>query len=171
MWAGKSASAFRYGPATLKVAGLTALLLPLVLWAGHQTPLLGISLTNNQGLSFGKFAAASTGTVTVSPAGVRSATGGVILLSSESGAAAQFTVSGESSLTYDIFLPADGVVSLSSSGGQTLPVRAFTSSPSGSGQLGIGGSQTLNVGATLDVGAGQTPGAYTGSFDVTVNYN
>lgn len=170
MKAGKSASRFRYGPAALGAGGL-ALLLPLALWAGHQTALFAISVTNNQGLSFGKFAAASAGSVTISPAGVRSATGGVVLLGSDGGAAAQFTVSGDSSLTYDIILPVDGVVSLTAAGGQTLPVRAFTSSPSGTGQLGIGGSQTLRVGATLDVGSGQAQGAYTGSFEVTVNYN
>lgn len=170
MKAGKSASRFRYGLTAIGAGGLT-LLLPLALWAGHQTTLLGISVINNQGLSFGKFAAASAGSVTISPTGVRSATGGVVLLSSDGGAAAQFTVSGDSSLTYDIILPADSVVSLTAAGGQTMPVRAFASSPSGTGQLGIGGSQTLHVGATLDVGSGQTPGAYTGSFEVTVNYN
>ena len=35
------------------------------------------------------------------------------------------------------------------------------------------GSQTLNVGAVLHVGAGavQTSGLYTGTFTVSVNYN
>jgi hypothetical protein len=46
----------------------------------------------------------------------------------------------------------------------------FSSSPS-VGQLSAGGTQTLAVGATLTVGSSQATGSYSGSFDVTVNYN
>ncbi len=35
----------------------------------------------------------------------------------------------------------------------------------------VGGSDTFNVGATLNVGATQAAGTYSGTFDVTVNYN
>lgn len=140
-------------------------------WASHQITVLPIGIVNNRGLSFGKFAAAFGGAVTISPSGARSASGGVVLLSSGSGAAAQFTVSGDPNLTYDITLPANGSVALTAGPGQSMAVRDFTSSPSVTGQLGAGGSQTLNVGATLDVSSGQAPASYTGSFDVLVNYN
>jgi hypothetical protein len=55
----------------------------------------------------------------------------------------------------------------------TMSVGSFVSSPSSTGTIGSGGTQTLNVGATLSVSAGQTPGTYTSStaVPVTVNYN
>ncbi|BAS28563.1 DUF4402 domain-containing protein [Limnochorda pilosa] len=39
------------------------------------------------------------------------------------------------------------------------------------GTLDGTGNQTLTVGATLRVGASQVEGAYTRTFDVTVEYN
>ena len=129
-----------------------------------------IALGNTQALAFGKFVAGSGGAVIVSAAGVRSASGGVVLVPSDAGAAAQFAVSGDPNLTYAISLPADGVVSLTS-GANTMALNTFTSSPSPTGTLGAGGSQTLSVGATLSVGGNQASGSYSGAFDVTVNYN
>ena len=52
-----------------------------------------------------------------------------------------------------------------------MTATTFTSDPSGTGTL-TGGTQTLNVGATLNVAAAQPAGTYvSGAFDVTVNYN
>lgn len=129
-----------------------------------------IALSNTQGLAFGKFVAGAGGTVTVSPGGVRSASGGVVLVPSGAGAAAQFAVSGDANVTYGISLPADGTVSLAS-GTNSMAVNTFTSSPSPTGTLSAGGAQTLSVGATLSVGSNQAIGSYSGTFDVTVNYN
>ena len=129
-----------------------------------------IALGNTQALAFGKFVAGSGGAVIVSAAGVRSASGGVVLVPSDAGAAAQVAVSGDPNLTYAISLPADGVVSLTS-GANTMALNTFPSSPSPTGTLGAGGSQTLSVGATLSVGGNQASGSYSGAFDVTVNYN
>lgn len=134
-----------------------------VSWAA----LIGIS--NTQALAFGTFAAGSGGgSVTVSAGGVRTPSGGVVLVSSGAGAAATFTVSGDP-VTYAINLPGDGTVTLTS-GANSMAVGTFTSSPSGTGTL-ASGSQTLSVGATLSVGSNQAAGVYTGSFDVTVDYN
>lgn len=133
-----------------------------------------IAIVNTQALAFGKFVAGSGGSVTVSPGGVRSASGGVVLVPSGPGAAAQFSVTGDPSVIYSITLPANGVVSLTS-GGNSMALNNFTSTPSAStpstGLLSAGGSQTLSVGATLSVGSNQASGSYSGTFDVTVNYN
>jgi len=83
---------------------------------------------------------------------------------------ATFTVGGEPNATYAITLPDDVTVTLTGAG-DPMAVTDFVSSPVGTGTLSGGGLQTLYVGATLNVGAAQVAGVYTGTFDVTVTYN
>lgn len=133
--------------------------------------LLEIAIENTQALSFGSFVAGNGGSVTVSTSGNRSAGGGVVLVPSSQGTAAQFTVSGDPNATYTIQLPDNDFVKLTGPGVDML-INDFTSTPSGvGGLLGTGGSQTLLVGGTLTVGSDQVPGSYSGAFSVTVNYN
>jgi hypothetical protein len=131
-----------------------------------------ISLTKVTDLAFGDLTAGVTaGTVKITPAGARSRTGGVTVLASTFDNAS-FTVTTPSGLrTYTIILP--GSATLTSGGGFTMTVDTFKSNPNGSGTTSAGGAhtQTLNVGATLQVGANQKPGTYTGTFSVTVNQN
>lgn len=126
-----------------------------------------IVVVQTRGLSFGAFVA-GTGTVTVSPAGSRNTTGGVIAVGSDGGSAAQFTATGDQAATYAITLPADGSVFLAN-GSSTMAVNGFTSSPSAGGTFIS--TQVISVGATLFVVDGQVKGSYTGSFTVTVDYN
>jgi len=129
---------------------------------------LGIALTTNSGLKFGQIVAtASPGTVMVTPAGFRSASGGVALGSSFGVAPASFTVTGDANASYSITLP--GSVSLSGGTGSMM-VDTFTSSPNGSGNLGAGGTQILSMGATLHVGAGQHSTSYSGFCAVDIAY-
>jgi len=83
--------------------------------------------------------------------------------------AASFTVTGQGAYTYAITLPA--TVTLTS-GVNTMTATTFTSTPSATGAL-TAGTQTLNVGATLNVAAAQAAGTYVSGtpFSVTVNYN
>lgn len=130
-----------------------------------------IAIENTQALAFGSFVADSGGSVTVSANGNRGATGGVMLIPSSQGTAAQFTVSGDSDATYTIQLPGNDFVTLIGPGIDMF-INDFTSTPSGAGgQLGAGGSQTVSVGGTLNVAGGQAPGSYTGAFSIIVNYN
>ena len=114
------------------------------------------------------------GTVVLAPGGDRTTggAGGVTLPVSGATAitAASFTVGGEGAYTYAITLP-PGTVTIVS-GENDMDVTDFTSDPSGTGTLSSG-SQTLNVGATLNVVAGQAAGVYTlaDGIEVTVNYN
>lgn len=133
------------------------------------TIVTAISLSKTSDLDFGHVVASgSAGTVVMSAAGSRSATGGASLGNAGSAAAAAFTVSGQASATYAITLPSSATIT---SGGNNMTVNTFTSSPSSTGTLSAGGSQTLSVGATLQVGSSQATGSYTGSFNVTVAYN
>jgi hypothetical protein len=129
------------------------------------------TFSSSQALAFGRFAAATAGTITVSPAGARTSTGGVTLLSSTV-TAAKFTNTDNTpkmaSAAVIITLPADGSVVMSS-GANQMSLRTFTSNPSGTGFMS-GGSLQISVGATLVVNANQARGNYSGSIPVTVQY-
>lgn len=132
-----------------------------------------ISITKDVDMNFGNVAVRSSapGTVVLTPGGTRSATGGVTLpTTAGTVTAASFTVSGTSGYTYTITLPSTPLTI--TSGSNTMTVTTFTSSPTPTGTL-TGGSETLTVGATLNVSAGQPAGTYVSGtpFNVTVNYN
>jgi len=132
-----------------------------------------ISITKTVDMNFGSIAtSASGGTVVLTPAGARSATGGASLpAAAGTVTAASFDVAGEDGYTYAITLPSS-VTLTRNSGAETMTVDAFTSNPTSTGEL-TAGAQTLTVGATLNVGASQAPGTYVSgtAFTVTVNYN
>lgn len=132
-----------------------------------------ISLTKNVDMNFGNVAVqtAAGGTVVLATDGSRTKTGGVTLPNvAGSPAAASFTVDGQGAYTYAITLPSSALTI--TSGLNTMTVDNFVSTPSVTGQL-VAGTQTLNVGAILNVGAAQAAGTYVSAtpFSVTVNYN
>lgn len=134
-----------------------------------------IAITKTADMDFGNVAVSQNtgGTVIMSPSGNRVPTGGVVLPTiSGNPAAASFTVVGEPNYSYVISLPASAT--LSDGMGHTMTMRDFTSNPPTTGTL-ISGSQSLTIGATLNVNAGQETGNYStqnggSNFDVTVNY-
>ena len=104
--------------------------------------------------------------VTITPAGARSC--GALLTCTGTFSRADFAVTGESGATYAITLP--GSATVTAPGPVTMTVNSFDSTPTPTGTL-TGGAETLFVGATLQVTAGQAVGAYTGTYTVTVDYN
>jgi hypothetical protein len=153
------------------------LLLGPVLLAGRAACAQQVTLANTRGLDFGRFAAGGGGTVTVAPGGLRSRTGGVVLLNSPSAGAAAFTVSlsgsagggkGGANKAVVISMPANGSIRLTS-GAASMAVDAFTMSPDPLLAIPAGGT-VLSVGATLGVAPNQAAGSYAGSFPLIVNY-
>ena len=128
-----------------------------------------ITLARLTDLRFGDiFTGPLAGTVILSPAGARTATGGAGLGALSPVGPATFTVTGAANATYAINLPA--TITLTAAGG-TLTVSPVTSTPSPTGLLGATGQQTLALGGTLNVAANQADGDYAGTFNVTVAYN
>jgi len=130
---------------------------------------INITESGTQKLNFGMFVAGTAlNYITVSPAGVRTFTGGIKLLGS--GASADlFTVTGDTSNpSFSITLPGSAVTL--TSGSYTMTVDTFTSTPSGTGTMSSG-TLNITVGARLNVGANQHAGAYTGSYTITVAYH
>jgi len=82
--------------------------------------------------------------------------------------AASFDITGEVGYLYDLTLPGDLDVTLTDGIDGSMSVDTFVSNTTG---VLTGGTETVLVGATINVGATQASGSYTGTFDVTVAYN
>jgi hypothetical protein len=168
--------------ATTKLFALTLALVTLTATTFAQvsatantsaTVITPIAISKTVDMNFGNIAVSPTiaGTVVLAPAGTRTKTGGVTLPAvNGTVAAASFTVTGLGTSTYSITLPSS--ITLNGTPSGTMTVNNFTSTPSGTGAL-TAGSQTVLVGATLNVSAAQAAGSYTNTTDmtVTVNYN
>lgn len=134
-----------------------------------------IAIAKAADLSFGKFASGATaGTVTVSPNGARTATGGA-LPAGGTVTAAQFNVTGQAGLTYTITLGgsttlSDGTNTMAFTAISDVTASAITTGTVATGTL-TGGAQSLFVGGKLTVGANQVANTYTGTVTATVDYN
>jgi spore coat protein U-like protein len=143
------------------------------------------TLSKTGDLHFGSITPSGTaGTVTVSPAGVRTSNGGVILAGG-SPTAASFSGQGSRNqqirITFDIL----GATLNRTIGGASMTANNFIAQgllanglaplgSSGTGQrfriAATSGAFSFTVGARLNVSANQAPGAYVGTFDVTVDF-
>lgn len=140
--------------------------------SAQATILSPLTITKSIDLNFGNVTVGtSIGTVVLLPTSIRSATGGVVLPSALPGTitAGKFITGGYPNATYDITLPVS--VTLTNPGGVTMEVINFTSTPTTTGTLNSGGTEDIYVGATLQVGSSQAIGTYSGTFNVSVNYN
>lgn len=143
------------------------MLLVFGLAAGNASAAKSLSTTGN--MAFGRIAAGSGGTVTISIGGARSRTGGVVLLSSPA-AAASFAIgtTGNDNKVYIVTLPANGVVSLAA-GADRMALNTFTTSYPTNGVMPAG-VQSFTVGATMSVAPNQRPASYSGTFPVTLEF-
>ncbi|HEX9172950.1 MAG TPA: DUF4402 domain-containing protein [Telluria sp.] len=139
------------------------------------TVISALTITKAEDLSFGNVIAGSTaGTIKVDTNGVRTVGGGVVL-GSGTGTAAKFDITGSGTMTYTITY-ASGVQLTGPGTAMSLTQISDATGAGGasglvtSGTL-VAGLQSLFIGGTLDVGANQTGGLYTGSLTATVNYN
>ncbi|MEM1105666.1 MAG: DUF4402 domain-containing protein [Pseudomonadota bacterium] len=127
-----------------------------------------LQITNMTALYFGTIAPSATAadTVIVDAAGNKTCGAELTCLSSDH-TAASFNVTGEPESAYTITLPSS--VAISNGNGGNMTVNAFAGSKA-SGTLSLGGTDSFNVGGTLNVAANQATGEYTGTFTVTVEY-
>lgn len=139
----------------------------------------GLQIANDQALDFGRIKASTTadGTCTIATDGERTSTE-VLALTSSTGAAAAFTVSGAKDATYAITIPtADITLTNSADPSKTMTVSTFTAKATSTGIAADGkldattGEDVIKVGATLNIKTAQETGSYTGTFEVSVAYN
>ncbi len=132
---------------------------------------LTISATTQ--LDFGSFAATTGADVIVAQNNTRSVSGAGVFLIGGTPTAAVFTITGEAGRNIDVTLPTLPITLTGSVSG-TMDITAISSSiPAGTNAIPVGGTTTLQMGATLTVGTAQAAGTYTNNTDltVTINYN
>ena len=138
----------------------------------------GITILKNADLAFGQVVAlGSAGTVAVTPTGTTYAGGAS--QGPTTGTISSFTASGGKSANYQITFsgsatPGQGTVTLTSGANtMTASLQSYVGgTATAQGTLSAAaGSQTFLVGGTLNVGAAQAEGLYTGTFTVAVTYN
>jgi hypothetical protein len=132
-----------------------------------------IAITHASDLSFGNISVSPTdlGTVSLAAAlgATRTSNGGVTLPAVHGTVSvASFNLTGEISSTYSITMPTPITITNPTSNTMSLDL---ISNPGSTGTLDGSGLQTMYVGGTLHVAAAQGKGAYTGTINVTVNYN
>ena len=142
-----------------------------MVWGGRSVPVSAqISLQKNADLNFGSMVSGpSAGTVTIAVTGAVSSTGGVTLVPSTT-VAASFTLSNGpvgGSRIYFIQLPTSVTIT---SGAQSMVVNNFDNTAPNFGVLASNSSRPIVVGATLNVGANQSSGTYSGTFLMMVSF-
>jgi Domain of unknown function (DUF4402) len=133
-----------------------------------------INVTKVSELSFGKLVpGGSVGYVAMSPGGVRTPSGAVILFQQGGGGgnAASFLVTvsgGVPSSACTVLTPVNSFVYLTGSGADMV-INNFNPTSASITLDGSGGaSATIYVGGTLSIGGAQAPGSYSSSFTLSV---
>jgi len=131
--------------------------------------LVPVVVTQNQPLAFGPVAPAQSlpSTVTLTPAGVYTVTNGTAVTGPRQ--PASITISGAANQAVSVNI--DSNFTLTGPNGASIPGTTSNNLPSGGVlQLGSAGAASLNVGGAFTITNGASPGAYTGSFTVTADY-
>lgn len=134
-----------------------------------------ITATETAQLNFGRFSpGVAGGEVIISPDGVKSAQGSV-MLSGGTSSPGRFSITGAPDATFSIQLPEGPVQLFHQNSNQTMTVNEWTSDPPAGNSSGTmnEGYEIVSVGASLVVGSieNNPVGIYTGSFNLTFAYN
>jgi Domain of unknown function (DUF4402) len=140
-----------------------------------------LSFFDVEDLEFGAFLSGATaGTVVVTPANVRTATGGVTLVGGPVSQPARFAGKGTINQLVAISMQSTPTTITRVGGTQTMivetyvigstPTAVLTTVPRNFRITGVAGIFNFPIGATLRVNANQTPGDYVGTFSLTLNY-
>ena len=137
---------------------------------GTATLMKPLTLTKVRDMNFGNVATVGAGTMTINPVtGAITVTGGVSSLGGTV-QTARFAGNTPSSAVVNIKVPNTNVTLTRVGGTQTLIASNFTLDGQAKRTLAQAGVFQFDVGATINVAAGQAEGLYTGTFNVTIQY-
>lgn len=126
-----------------------------------------IGISEGNGMDFGDVSVGTAGgTVVLDTTGGRSVTGDAEAVTGGTQAAGVYNVTGLGTKTYSISFPGSVIISAA---GNNMTVNTFTHDAGATPAL-TGGTDSFNVGATLNINPSQPPGAYSGTYPLTVNY-
>lgn len=131
-------------------------------------------LTPSRALSFGTFAAAYEGSITISPEGARTGTGGVVPVAQVLGTPGELRLvsvyeKGVGALR--VTMPPQVTLRNTGPSSGEMVANRFTWRTSAPRPFGVDRVvRDITVGATLHVGAQQAPGRYEGVFPTIVEY-
>jgi len=133
--------------------------------ANVLTPL---SVTQNTAMNFGDVSGDKDSSTTVVLGTDGSATPSVGAWAGGTPTAAQFTVAGAAGASYTLTLAGGSDTISLTSGANSLTVTSLTHTSTGT--LSLAGNEIFTVGGTLNLGANQAAGNYTGTYTVEVAY-
>jgi hypothetical protein len=130
-----------------------------------------VSIVKTSDLDFGLMASAAAGTVIIDPnANSITPSGGVTLMGNNWNAASFVGAAGGVAVVVLIKLPNQSVTLTRQGGTETMTVSNITLQGQNKRALAAMESFTVRVGGTLNVGANQMEGLYTGTFNVEIQY-
>jgi hypothetical protein len=146
----------------------------------EATLLVAGTVASSTDMNFGTIAVTTAGTVKVSAAASPTCITTGVLVRTGPCTAATFEGRVRWLFPLQITPPSGGAINLTGPGGATMVVDNFTFGP-GPGLVNWGanrflilnfnGSYSFYAGATLHVAANQTPGTYSGTFQIMLNYD
>ena len=167
------------GAATLSASFFSGTLMAVNLATGNASanvvqPIAIVPGASGIELDFGNIVpdTVATADVILTPAGIIASASPAVVTGSTTGG--DFDVTGSNDVSFTITVPTNGTVTLTDTGGNggtAMAVKDFTTDQPGDvGTLSGAGAQTIAIGATLTVGINQAESTYSGTYDITVNY-
>lgn len=138
--------------------------------AGQVSILSQLSLLKTADLDFGKLVVTGSGTAVIDPVAGSLATAGNVTKAGAAAHAAQFTGTGSKNSVVHIRVPTNPITVTRVGGTETMTVSNWTLDRAANLKVPANDIFNFAVGATLNVGASQAAGTYTGTFQVTVQY-
>ena len=137
---------------------------------GQATVLKSLSVLKKVDLDFGELVVTGAGTAVIDPVSGSITTTGPVTRVGTTGHPATFTATGSRNSVVIVRVP-NGTTTLTRvGGGGTMTVTNWTQDGTTNRKIPPSSAFDFSVGATLNIGAAQANGVYTGSFTVTVNY-
>jgi hypothetical protein len=161
------------------LAATVALLLPVGAAAGapvsapstgKATVLKSLSVLKLADLDFGELVVGGAGTAVIDPVSGTMTTAGLVTPIGSAAHPATFTATGSRNSVVIIHVPSSPVTLTRVGGGATMTVSNWTLDGKINRRIPSGSAFNFSVGGTLNVGAAQAEGIYTGTFAVTVQY-
>lgn len=156
------------GAATLSITTYTAVVSAATVTADADANVVqALLITQTSGMNFGDISESGGGTITLNLDGTRTAGAGTDVLAGGANAQGVYNISGGDTKAYTLSYPVSAIVT--GPGGATMTVNNFDDDADGTAATGLG--EDFNLGADIVIAGGQTAGAYTGTYTITVEYN